>query len=138
MKLNIQSIPVSPSSRKLKARWSPGSVQDMDAYHTKDAELQLTTSEAEFRVRPSPGDFVRMVYRDFVDTGGTGNWNSFEPKDVVLGGVYLGSYIHEEFKCEIHRVMTDRVIDLRECRGVITGYIIESITSSYGGHGVCE
>tara|TARA_R110001592_G_scaffold188358_6_gene433599 strand:+ start:21561 stop:23444 length:1884 start_codon:yes stop_codon:yes gene_type:complete len=40
--IKIESIAVTAVSRKLKARWSPELAQDLNAYHSLDAEVELT------------------------------------------------------------------------------------------------
>ena len=40
--IKIESIAVTATSRKLRARWSPELAQDLNAYHSLDAEVELT------------------------------------------------------------------------------------------------
>jgi hypothetical protein len=40
--IKIESIAVTATSRKLRARWSPEMAQDLNAYHSLDAEVELT------------------------------------------------------------------------------------------------
>ena len=40
--IKIESIPVTAVTRKLRARWSPELAQDLNAYHSLDAEVELT------------------------------------------------------------------------------------------------
>ena len=40
--IKVESIPVVAQTRKLRARWSPELAQDLNAYHSLDAELELT------------------------------------------------------------------------------------------------
>lgn len=40
--IKIESIPVVAEQRKLRARWSPELAQDLNAYHSLDAEVELT------------------------------------------------------------------------------------------------
>lgn len=40
--LKLQSVAVTATTRKLRARWSPELAQDLNAYHTMDAEAELT------------------------------------------------------------------------------------------------
>lgn len=40
--IKIESIPITANSRKLRARWSPELAQDLNAYHSLDAEVELT------------------------------------------------------------------------------------------------
>jgi hypothetical protein len=40
--IKVESIAVTATSRKLRARWSPELAQDLNAYHSMDAEVELT------------------------------------------------------------------------------------------------
>ena len=40
--IKVSSIAVTAQSRKLRARWSPELAQDLNAYHSLDAEVELT------------------------------------------------------------------------------------------------
>ena len=40
--IKIESIAVTAQTRKLRARWSPELAQDLNAYHSLDAEVELT------------------------------------------------------------------------------------------------
>jgi hypothetical protein len=40
--IKIESISVVAQTRKLRARWSPELAQDLNAYHSLDAEVELT------------------------------------------------------------------------------------------------
>lgn len=40
--IKIESIAVTAGSRKLRARWTPELAQDLNAYHSLDAEVELT------------------------------------------------------------------------------------------------
>jgi hypothetical protein len=45
--IRIESVAVTASTRKLRARWSPELAQDLNAYHTLDADLELTSVLSE-------------------------------------------------------------------------------------------
>ena len=40
--IKVESIAVTAQTRKLRARWSPELAQDLNAYHSLDAEVELT------------------------------------------------------------------------------------------------
>jgi hypothetical protein len=40
--IKVQSVAVTANTRKLRARWSPELAQDLNAYHSLDAEVELT------------------------------------------------------------------------------------------------
>lgn len=45
--IKVDSIPITAVTRKLKAKWSPELGQDLNAYHSLDAEVELTSILAE-------------------------------------------------------------------------------------------
>lgn len=46
--INLRSIPIVPKTRKLKAVWTPELSQDLNAYHSIDAEAELTAMLSEY------------------------------------------------------------------------------------------
>ena len=44
----MKSIPIIPKTRKLKAVWTPELAQDLNAYHSVDAEAELTALLSEY------------------------------------------------------------------------------------------
>lgn len=45
--IKIESIAITATTRKLRARWSPELAQDLNAYHSMDAEVELTNILSE-------------------------------------------------------------------------------------------
>lgn len=45
--IKIESIAITTTTRKLRARWSPELAQDLNAYHSMDAEVELTSILSE-------------------------------------------------------------------------------------------
>jgi len=92
--IKIESIPVVADTRKLRAKWSPELAQDLNAYHSLDAEVELTqilsaqialeidreilndllqgASGANYYWSRSPGKFVNKTNGTFVTPGGSG------------------------------------------------------------------
>ena len=46
--IELKSIPIMAKSRKLKAVWTPELAQDLNAYHSVDAEAELTSMLSEY------------------------------------------------------------------------------------------
>ena len=44
----LKSIPIIAKTRKLKAVWTPELAQDLNAYHSVDAEAELTSLLSEY------------------------------------------------------------------------------------------
>jgi hypothetical protein len=40
--IKVEAVPVTADTRKLRARWTPELAQDLNAYHSLDAEVELT------------------------------------------------------------------------------------------------
>lgn len=47
IEIKIESIALTATTRKLRARWSPELAQDLNAYHAMDAEVELTSILSE-------------------------------------------------------------------------------------------
>lgn len=45
--IKIESLAITATTRKLRARWSPELAQDLNAYHSMDAEVELTSILSE-------------------------------------------------------------------------------------------
>jgi hypothetical protein len=65
--IKIESISVTADTRKLRARWSPELAQDLNAYHSLDAEVELTQILSEQIAL----ELDREILNDLL-TGGTG------------------------------------------------------------------
>lgn len=48
IELMMRSVPVTAKTRKLKAAWTPEFAQDLNAYHSVDAEAELTAMLSEY------------------------------------------------------------------------------------------
>ena len=46
--LEMRSLPIVAKTRKLKAVWSPELAQDLNAYHSVDAEAELTSMLSDY------------------------------------------------------------------------------------------
>ena len=46
--LELRSLPIVAKTRKLKAVWSPELAQDLNAYHSVDAEAELTSMLSDY------------------------------------------------------------------------------------------
>ena len=92
--IKIESISVVASTRKLRARWSPELAQDLNAYHSLDAEVELTQilseqialeidreilndllmeADTNYYWSRSPGGFVNKRSGSKVTPGGAGS-----------------------------------------------------------------
>ena len=46
--ISMRSVPIVAKTRKLKAVWTPELAQDLNAYHSVDAEAELTSLLSEY------------------------------------------------------------------------------------------
>ena len=95
--LEMQSDPIVAKTRKLKAVWTPEFAQDLNAYHSIDAEAELTSMLSEYVSMEIDLEILDMlingavtteywsaVSNQFINAGGT----AFEAKGVADGGYY--------------------------------------------------
>jgi len=92
--IKVESIAVTAVTRKLRARWSPELAQDLNAYHSLDAEVELTQilseqialeldreilndlltqAKTNFYWSRSPGKFMNKRNGNLVTPGGAGS-----------------------------------------------------------------
>ena len=48
LNVELRSVPIVAKTRKLKAQWTPEFAQDLNAYHSVDAEAELTSMLSEY------------------------------------------------------------------------------------------
>jgi len=116
--IKIESIAVTATTRKLRARWSPELAQDLNAYHSIDAEVELTqilseqialeldreilndlltqASGANYFWSRAPGKFVNKTTGNYQTTGGAGN----------IGPMFTGTVR------EWYETLTETIIDV--------------------------
>ena len=95
--LEMQSDPIVAKTRKLKAVWTPEFAQDLNAYHSIDAEAELTSMLSEYVSMEIDLEILDMlidgavtteywsaVSNQFLNSAGT----AFEGKGVADGGYY--------------------------------------------------
>ena len=115
--IKVESIAVTAQTRKLRARWSPELAQDLNAYHSLDAEVELTQilseqialeidreilndlltqSDTQFFWSRSPGDFVNKRTAEAVSgasfTGTVREWY----ETLVETIIDVGNEIHRK------------------------------------------
>jgi hypothetical protein len=95
--LEMQSDPIVAKTRKLKAVWTPEFAQDLNAYHSIDAEAELTSMLSEYVSMEIDLEILDMLIdgavttefwsaksNQFLNDAGT----AFEGRDVSAGGFY--------------------------------------------------
>jgi hypothetical protein len=95
--LEMQSDPIVAKTRKLKAVWTPEFAQDLNAYHSIDAEAELTSMLSEYVSMEIDLEILDMLINGAVTTeywSAKSNQflndagNAFEGRGVDAGGFY--------------------------------------------------
>jgi len=95
--LEMQSDPIVAKTRKLKAVWTPEFAQDLNAYHSIDAEAELTSMLSEYVSMEIDLEILDMLINGAVTTeywSAVSNQffdaanNKFVGRDVAGGGYY--------------------------------------------------
>ena len=66
--IQLRSIPIVAKTRKLKAVWTPELAQDLNAYHSIDAEAELTSMLSEYISMEIDLEIIDMLLNDAVTT----------------------------------------------------------------------
>ena len=64
--LEMRSLPIVAKTRKLKAVWSPELAQDLNAYHSVDAEAELTSMLSDYISMEIDLEILDMLIQDAV------------------------------------------------------------------------
>ena len=62
--LELRSLPIVAKTRKLKAVWSPELAQDLNAYHSVDAEAELTSMLSDYISMEIDLEILDMLIQD--------------------------------------------------------------------------
>jgi len=82
--VQLRSDTVTAKTRKLKAQWTPEFAQDLNAYHSIDAEAELTSILSEYISMEIDLEILDMLIRN-ADT--TNHWSAQIAKEVTDVGV---------------------------------------------------
>lgn len=66
--VDMKSMPIVAKTRKLKAVWSPEFAQDLNAYHSIDAEAELTSMLSEYISQEIDLEILDMLIQNAVTT----------------------------------------------------------------------
>lgn len=66
LNVELRSLPIVAKSRKLKAVWSPEFAQDLNAYHSIDAEAELTSMLSEYISQEIDLEILDMLIQNAV------------------------------------------------------------------------
>ena len=69
LNVEMKSLPIVAKTRKLKAQWSPEFAQDLNAYHSIDAEAELTSMLSEYISQEIDFEILDMLIQDAKTSG---------------------------------------------------------------------
>ena len=88
--INVQmsSEAIVAKTRKLKAVWTPEFAQDLNAYHSLDAEAELTSIMSEYISLEIDQEILAML----IESAGAGDeyWSAINNQSITAGGVGAG------------------------------------------------
>ena len=82
--VQLRSDTVAAKTRKLKAQWTPEFAQDLNAYHSIDAEAELTSILSEYISMEIDLEILDMLIRN-ADT--TSHWSAKIAREVTDSGI---------------------------------------------------
>jgi len=80
--LQLNSLPIVAKTRKLKAVWTPELAQDLNAYHSVDAEAELTSMLSEYISMEIDLEILDMLINDAITTD---YWSAKQGNDYDAG-----------------------------------------------------
>ena len=69
LNVEMKSLPIVAKTRKLKAQWTPEFAQDLNAYHSIDAEAELTSMLSEYISQEIDFEILDMLISGAKSTG---------------------------------------------------------------------
>ena len=69
LNVEMKSLPIVAKTRKLKAQWTPEFAQDLNAYHSIDAEAELTSMLSEYISQEIDLEILDMLIQDAKSVG---------------------------------------------------------------------
>ena len=69
LNIEMRSVPIVAKTRKLKAQWTPEFSQDLNAYHSIDAEAELTSMLSEYVSQEIDFEILDMLIQNALTTG---------------------------------------------------------------------
>ena len=69
LNVEMRSVPIVAKTRKLKAQWTPEFAQDLNAYHSIDAEAELTSMLSEYISQEIDFEILDMLIQDAKSVG---------------------------------------------------------------------
>lgn len=100
IELQMRSVPVTAKTRKLKAAWSPEFAQDLNAYHSVDAEAELTAMLSEYVSMEVDLEILDMLIKAAATTeywsATNNNFYNASTGNFAVQGVATGGYYNTQ------------------------------------------
>ena len=111
LNIEMRSIPIVAKTRKLKAQWTPEFAQDLNAYHSIDAEAELTSMLSEYVSQEIDFEILDMLIQNALTTGywsakigQVWNGSSFVADSNLTGQAYIQGTWFATFGTVLQRV----------------------------------
>ena len=111
LNIEMRSVPIVAKTRKLKAQWTPEFAQDLNAYHSIDAEAELTSMLSEYVSQEIDFEILDMLIQNALTTGywsakigQVWNGSSFVADSNLTGQAYIQGTWFATFGTVLQRV----------------------------------
>jgi hypothetical protein len=111
LNIEMRSVPIVAKTRKLKAQWTPEFAQDLNAYHSIDAEAELTSMLSEYVSQEIDFEILDMLIQNALTTGywsakigQVWNGNAFVQDANLAGQAYIQGTWFATFGTVLQRV----------------------------------
>lgn len=87
--IDMKQESITPNTRKVKAQWTPEIAQDISAYHSVDAEAEITNIMSDYMALEIDMELISMLYNNAIKSGGIKEyWSAKINKFVDSDGNY--------------------------------------------------
>ena len=95
--LEMRSLPIVAKTRKLKAVWSPELAQDLNAYHSVDAEAELTSMLSDYIAMEIDLEILDMLIKEAITVD---YWSAVVAEDynASTGNLSSGTFYGTKFE----------------------------------------
>ena len=104
--LEMRSLPIVAKTRKLKAVWSPELAQDLNAYHSVDAEAELTSMLSDYISMEIDLEILDMLINDAVTVD---YWSAKAGQDYNAGTATFDSNTFYGTRFEWYQTLVSKI-----------------------------
>ena len=104
--LEMRSLPIVAKTRKLKAVWSPELAQDLNAYHSVDAEAELTSMLSDYISMEIDLEILDMLIQDAVTEE---YWSAKAGEDYNSGTTSFDSNVFYGTRFEWYQTLVSKI-----------------------------